>query len=98
MTAPPGFGIKIAALPAWRRLHAALADADGPVPCQSAPEVWTSDDAEQRASASRACADCPVILLCDQFARLNRETAHVFGGLDRTPTRGRPAAQTERET
>lgn len=87
-----GFGIRQAARPAWRELHEALVRLDRPVPCRSDPDAWTSDDAEQRARASRACSDCPVIVLCDQFARLNRENANVFGGLDRTPRRGRPAA------
>lgn len=90
------FGIRPAALPAWESLRLALMSLDRPVPCRAAPQVWTSDDPAERAIASRACSDCPVITLCAEFARLNRETAHVWAGLDRTPRRGRPpAAQTE---
>ncbi len=87
-----GFGIRPAALPSWLELHSALLDLTTPTPCQSAPGVWTSDDPAERATASRACIGCPVILLCDRFARLNRESSNVWAGIDRTPTRGRPAA------
>lgn len=92
------FGIRSAAVGAWQGLQLALRDVDGPLPCQSAPEVWTSDDPAERAIASRACSDCAVILLCDRFARLNRENAYVFGGIDRTPTLGRPANLLRKES
>lgn len=92
------FGVRESAVGAWQRLQLALLDIHQPVPCQSAPEVWTSDDPEQRAIASRVCSDCAVMVLCDQFARINRETANVWAGIDRTPKRGRPANQPKERT
>lgn len=86
-------GIRTAALPAWQSLQLSLLDLHRPVPCQSAPDVWTSDNPNRRAIAAAACGHCPVILQCATFARVNREASNVWAGVDRTPTRGRPAAQ-----
>lgn len=37
-----GIGVRPAAVPSWRRLHAALADADRPTPCRADPEGETA--------------------------------------------------------
>ncbi len=92
------FGIKASALPFWRRLHAALADADRPAPCSSLPDAWWSDDDEMAEAAVNLCGRCPVLAECGQFASVNKETAGIWAGRDRTPQRGRPAAQRQEET
>ncbi len=93
VTAAPNFGIRSSALPAWRRLHQALADADRPAPCRSDPDAWCDPpDQEAAEYAANLCARCPVLELCGQFANANRETSGIWGGRSRVPTRGRPAA------
>jgi len=86
------FGIRPSAAADWLRLHQALADADRPAPCTSLPDVWWSDDPELLEQAANLCGRCPVLAECDAFATANKETAGVWGGRSRVPTRGRPAA------
>lgn len=85
------FGIRPSAAADWLRLHQALADADRPAPCISLPDAWWSNDDELTEQAAHLCGRCPVLAQCDAFATANRETAGIWGGRDRTPTRGRPA-------
>lgn len=87
------FGIRPSALPSWRRLHDALADADRPAPCSANPDAWWSDDDELAELAVNLCGCCPVLAECGQFATANRETAGIWAGRSRTPQRGRPAAE-----
>jgi len=87
------FGIRTAALPAWHRLHLALADAAGPAPCSSLPDAWWSDDDELIELAVNLCGRCPVIAECAAFAIANKESSGgIWAGKQRTPKRGRPAA------
>ena len=74
--------IRSAAVPAWAALQAALRAA-GPVPCTADPDAWTSDDAEVRAYAARACRGCPVLEACRAFAAANQEAHGVWAGVDR---------------
>lgn len=56
-------------------------------------ELWTSDDADDRAQAATWCHGCPVLELCGSAAEERLEKRHVWGGVDRTPPkkdRGRP--------
>lgn len=80
--------IAASALPAWQRLQAALRAAKT-VPCADRDE-WTSADPEVREWAAWHCAGCDVIAECAAFASANRETAGVWGGVDRTGRVGRP--------
>ncbi|MBN9610998.1 MAG: hypothetical protein BGO26_16680 [Actinobacteria bacterium 69-20] len=74
--------IRADAMDAWTELQRALTDA-GPVPCLADPAAWTSDAAEVRAYAARACRRCPVLAECATFAEANREPFGVWAGLDR---------------
>ncbi|MDO9498110.1 MAG: WhiB family transcriptional regulator [Nocardioides sp.] len=82
------FVIKPAALPAWHALCGALdqLDAEGRATfCRTDPAPFTSDDQEERAEAAAACGACPVVAACRRFGIDNKEPAHVWGGIDRTP-------------
>lgn len=50
-------------------------------------ESWVSEDAEERAVAARACADCPVLTACAAVGEF--EDSGVWGGLDREQTEQR---------
>lgn len=58
------------------------------VPCltSSQPELWISDDPEDRAEAAEACrlGECPVWTACGKAATVGRETFGVWAGRDRT--------------
>lgn len=88
-------GIRAVAREAWQGLQAALLDTPEPVPCRADPDAWTSEDPDERAYAARACVDCPLIVQCARFARLNAEQFGVWAGIDRTriTNPGRPADQ-----
>lgn len=94
-----GLGIRPAAIPAWLELHRAIAAA-GPTPCSANPDSWTDyRDEETTAAAADLCQGwCPVLALCHAFATTNRETSGVWAGRNRTPKRGRPAAETQEST
>jgi hypothetical protein len=53
-------------------------------PCLRDPEPFTSDDQRERAEAAAACAGCPALVECREFAEANAEPAHVWAGVDRT--------------
>ena len=57
-------------------------------------ELWTSDDADDRAQAVRWCAGCRVLLECGAAAAEQGETHGVWGGRDRTPP---PKPRTRRQ-
>lgn len=94
-----GLGVRPAALPAWQRLQAALAQLDGPTPCRADPDAWADpSDAEVAEMAEHLCQRCPVIELCGIFADANKENAGVWAGRNRQPKPGRPAVQSKEET
>ncbi len=53
-------------------------------------ELWTSDNADDRAQAARWCAGCPVLAECGAAADEHDERFGVFGGRDRTVVTSRP--------
>ncbi|MGI8590800.1 MAG: WhiB family transcriptional regulator [Nakamurella sp.] len=76
--------IRPAVLPSWRALHEAL-DEVGPVACRGADaDLWTSERADERESASHRCAGCPVIGACGNYATVAREKFGTWAGIDRT--------------
>ncbi|WP_353647959.1 WhiB family transcriptional regulator [Nakamurella sp. A5-74] len=84
-------GIRADALPAWRALHDAIADADRPTPCRSEPDTWSDPATTELADyAATLCGRCPAVEQCRIFADLNREPAGVWAGALRAPRRGRP--------
>ncbi len=48
-------------------------------------ELWTSEDADERAQAARWCTGCPVMTECRASADEHDERHHVWAGVDRTP-------------
>lgn len=67
-------------------------------PCQRDPEPFTyapegSMGYGVRAEAAAACrAACPLVELCHVYAEAAHENAHVWGGVDRTPSTARQQA------
>lgn len=53
-------------------------------PCQRSPELWTSEDAAERAKAVPACAACPLRTPCRDYSILAREGSGVWAGKDRS--------------
>ncbi|MGN7969113.1 WhiB family transcriptional regulator [Microbacterium sp. 22296] len=52
-----------------------------PVPCLGPDGTrWTSDDPREQGLAAEACAECPLLAQCGNYARLAREPAGVWGG------------------
>lgn len=90
----PTLGIPPAAVPAWRRLSAALTDASPP--CASDPSIWFSTSTHDIETARHRCLSCPAIARCDEYATVAHETAGVWAGHDRTrrPTPSRPKETT----
>lgn len=85
-------GIRLAAVPAWLDLQYALMALPSPTPCAVDPDAWCNPQPEDVAYLTGLCNGCPVLALCDAFATTNRETAGIWAGRSREPTRGRPAA------
>lgn len=59
-------------------------------PCQEAPELWVSSQADARREAARECRGCPIIAECLAGAIQRRERFAVFGGVDFSDARTRP--------
>lgn len=77
----------VAAAPALAALFTVL---DGqPPPCAAAPDVWTSDHADDLLVAAESCAGCPARVPCLAYGRAVGATAGVFGGVDLTARDGR---------
>lgn len=79
--------IRPEAIPAWHALSDALVqlEAEGrQVICRTDPDPFTSEDEDEREDAAAACSYCPVVNACRSFAEANKETDHVWGGIDRT--------------
>ena len=60
-----------------------LAETGRTTPCQREPDVWTSDDHNERTEAASACQMCPLIDPCRTHAETFPEVWHVWGGIDR---------------
>lgn len=62
-----------------------LAADGGRPPCgqHGEHELWTSEDAAERAVAAKRCQTCPLIHECHDAAEESRERHYVWGGLDR---------------
>ena len=54
-------------------------------PCMAYPELWTSDEADERENAAHACGTCPIKDACLAGAQDRMEEWHVWGGVDFTP-------------
>lgn len=88
------FGIRPDALNAWRALHAAISDADRPTPCRDEPDTWADPATAELADlAANLCGRCPALTACQIFAELNHERSGIWAGSNRSPKRGRPAAE-----
>lgn len=79
------------ATPEWEALTEALLDTL--TPCRGS-DAWTSDDAEDRAVAARACQSCALLDLCGAAADSTRERFGVWAGIDRSPRLGAPPKTT----
>lgn len=87
-----GLGIRPSAVGAWQALQLTLLDLDRPTPCRSDPDSFTDPRPEDVDYTANLCLRCPAIEQCGQFATANRETAGIWAGRSRVPTRGRPSA------
>ena len=81
MARPPGH-LTPAAARAHRRLAAALAALDLPLPCRTYGDPL-SDDVALRLEAAAACPSCPVMARCAEAGE--HEQFGVWAGIDRTP-------------
>lgn len=81
----PTFEIPSAAVPAWRRLTAALTDRVPP--CAADAEVWHSRAADDIAAAADACQTCHALAPCGQYAVAANERSGVWAGHDRAQSR-----------
>lgn len=85
MAAP--FTVKPSAMVEWLTLLNAIAkvtEQGSSTPCTRDPEPFTSEDYQQRIEAAAACAGCPVLSQCRDYAEANAERWHVWAGTDRT--------------
>lgn len=76
------------ALPAWRRLQAALLVATVP-PCAVDPDTWT--EATDVAAAVDGCSVCPALGPCGEYADAADERFGVWAGWDRSKRRSGPS-------
>lgn len=75
---------------ARRRLHEALQAvrlAEGHVPCETRPSLWTSNDRADREAAAYRCQTCPVRVECGEASGAERlgvwgARIRVAGSLD----------------
>ena len=74
------------------RLTAALLTlaARGQSPPCTADDRWLSEDQDERATAARLCAGCPVLEPCRMAAAAQGERFGVWAGVDRTRAPGKP--------
>lgn len=59
--------------------------------CQADPAPFVSEELHDRRAALKACAHCPVLDPCRDYAEANDEPWHVWGGQDRPAVRRRQA-------
>jgi hypothetical protein len=81
-------GVPAHAIPAYVSLLNAIAEA-GATPCAASPDTWTSERADERDAATRACLDCEAFVPCRRYADVAGETHGVWGGADMNPALGR---------
>lgn len=62
----------------------ALAETGRTTPCQREPDLWTSDDSQERQEAAYACQMCPILTACANHAETLPESWWVWGGTDRS--------------
>lgn len=55
--------------------------AETPVPCSLAPDVWFSDDEDDRQLAISWCRQCPAMARCAAYALAAEERFGIWGGL-----------------
>lgn len=48
------------------------------------PELWLSEDADERAQAAGLCVGCSVLIECENAAKQHRVTFGTWAGVDRT--------------
>ncbi len=77
------------------RLHLALAAAERAgqeIPCRVAeePQIWISEDPDERAEAASLCEPCPVRAVCQETAIAAKEAFGVWGGRDLAPPKPKP--------
>lgn len=69
------------AVAAWGRLSAAVVASSEVVPCAGHDRpLWHGYSGDQ-AVAAQACFDCPVMVLCDEYAAGAGERFGTWGGL-----------------
>ena len=59
-------------------------------------QLWTSESPDERRRAAQLCARCPLLHPCADAAEEMEERWHVFGGVDRRPSRTARAAKEKR--
>lgn len=67
---------------------AALTATTPNLPCRTDPTPWYSDNAADRAYATRQCHACPLLLACAQYAIDEREPHGVWGGTTAADRKG----------
>lgn len=81
----PQKGTRVKIVPAsaeWRALHRRLTTTE--VKCREDPDMWTSNDPQQRQAAVKLCARCPLRAPCHAAAVSSKEKFGVWGGRDMT--------------
>ena len=71
-----------------------LTDRNERPPCgdPGTSDLWTSEDADERAQAARWCHGCPISDACSDAANETGERFGVWAGFDRTTTQTRKRA------
>ena len=82
----------VTARPLLDALHAAL---DGPAPCASSPDLFTSGDEADSLVAAEHCASCPARAACLAYGAAIAATCGTWGGVDRTPRDARRSTTTD---
>jgi hypothetical protein len=77
--------LRPAAEGAFHQLLLARSGLTSRTPCEVDPDPFTSDDHRERTEAAEACAYCPLLEHCREYAELAGEVWHVWAGADRTP-------------
>ena len=79
---------------ATTHLHAALVElveTGHHIPCLLEPDLWLSDNAQDRATAARLCANCPVLAECAAAAKEVKTHFGVWAAHDYTRPQGQHA-------
>jgi WhiB family transcriptional regulator, redox-sensing transcriptional regulator len=74
----PRIGLEVPPSPAF------MSDMNrGCAPGKVDPEIFHSDDTDQRNQAKSICRSCPVIQLCHQYAVETDQRSGIWGGVNR---------------